>query len=83
MIPLWLNGEAAVDKLDEMMEAVKPIFEGVQPNIQGAVLGNLVALWLGGHYIAGDAAIEYLLDMHIKQIRALVPIYIDELRDRA
>lgn len=83
MATQWPSDEAVLDQVDSMMEACKPIFAGVVPNIQGAVLGNLVALWLGGHYLAGEAAMEYLLDMHLKQVRALLPIYIDELRDWA
>jgi hypothetical protein len=79
----FLDDEAALDKMDAMMEAVKPIFAGVPPQIQGAVLGNLVALWLGSHYLAGDDAMEYLLNRLIEQVRALQPIYIDQLRDRA
>ena len=77
-----LTAEEALDKVDEMIDAAKPIFAGVEPQIQGAVLGNLVALWLGGHYLAGNAAMMHLLAMHIKQVKALLPIYIDELRDR-
>jgi len=82
MVPRSPADEAALNKLDSMMDAIRPIFAGVQPNIQGAVLGNMVALWLGGLYMSGDAAMEHLLQVHISQVRALMPIYIDELRDR-
>jgi hypothetical protein len=35
-------------------ERIKPLLAGHPPGVQGAVLAELLALWLAGHHVAGD-----------------------------
>jgi len=47
--------------------------------IQGAILADLLAVWLAGHILPGDEAAtdalrEDMLKIHVKQVRRLVEI---------
>lgn len=62
-----------------LVERIKPILAGQPPEVQGAALADLLAIWLAGHVYenlpgATDAMREALLLAHIEQVRALVPI---------
>ena len=39
----------------EAVEMIEPILAGRKPEIQGAILADLLAMWLAGHYVADDA----------------------------
>jgi hypothetical protein len=61
----------------EISERIKPLLAGKPPEVQGTVLAELLATWLGGHRVAGhppaQAALrEDLLDRHIATVRALL-----------
>lgn len=36
-------------QVTDLVEAIRPILAGHQPDIQGAVLAELTAIWLTGH----------------------------------
>jgi hypothetical protein len=38
----------------ELVERIKPLLAVQEPEVQGAVLADLLAIWLAGHHIAGD-----------------------------
>lgn len=47
--------------------------------VQGAVLADLLAMWLAAHVVAGDTEAtktirENLLKAHIEQVRELIPV---------
>ena len=60
--------------VDQICAAIAPLLRGFPPEVQGAVLAELTAMWLAGH-MGGDAVRyrEELLDMHITTIRKLIP----------
>jgi hypothetical protein len=65
--------------VDQLITRIKPILAGHSPDIQGAVLADLLAIWLAGH-IDPDSPRETrkirdsLLHNHLDAVRTLVPI---------
>jgi hypothetical protein len=63
---------------------IKPLLAGIPSEIQGAVLADLLSLWLAGHLAPGnpvetDKFRAFLLDNHIAAVRALIPSSEQEL----
>jgi hypothetical protein len=58
-------------------ESVKPLLRGHGPAMQGAVLAELLSIWLAGHppELRGD-----LLKHHLRIVRQLVPVNAKALR---
>jgi hypothetical protein len=70
----------------KIAERAKPIFAGHSPEVQGAVLADLLALWLAGHQ-TGDSASNaqlrnLLLTAHIEAVRELIPVNEQMLQER-
>jgi len=42
------------EAITAVVEQIKPLLANRQPEFQGAVLLDLLAIWLAGHYVAGD-----------------------------
>lgn len=62
-----------------LVEIIKPLLAGWPPQIQGAVLADLLATWLAGHHISGDAELTRamraeLLAEHCQLVWELVPL---------
>lgn len=62
----------------EIVQKIRPLLAGRSAQIQGAVLADLVASWVGGHGVVGDDeetahVRDELLKMHIAMVRALIP----------
>lgn len=61
----------------KMVEEARPIFAG-QPSLHvGAALADLLAIWLAGHFIPGNAEStrslrEALLTNHVEHVRGLI-----------
>lgn len=58
---------------------IKPLLAGLPPVIQSAVLADLLAMWLAGHHVPGDAEATLeiraeLLAKHCQLVRQLVPV---------
>jgi hypothetical protein len=67
------------DDVVALVTAVRPLFIGTPPEIQGAALADLVSIWLAGHVVRGDPKAtkrwrEQVLKVHIETVRLLVPI---------
>lgn len=65
---------------DALVESLKPLFAGHNPGVQGAALADLLAIWLAGHIIVGDADATRtlragLLAHHCSAVRMLVDLY--------
>ena len=62
---------------------IKPLLAGAGGPVQGAVLAELLAMWLAGHVNLHDPADnklrEELLAEHLRHVRALVPIMEGEI----
>jgi hypothetical protein len=73
------NHQEATRMADEAMrlvEEIKPKLAGLAPELQGAVLADLLAMWLAGHF-AGDAEAtarlrRTMLAEHLKTVSGLV-----------
>src|SRR5262249_47615098 len=62
-----------------VFELIRPELTGKPRNVQGAVLADVLAIWLAGHIVPGDkkatdALREDLLKTHLQQVRTLVEI---------
>lgn len=67
------------DTVPQLVERIRPILAGVPSPVQGAVLADLLAIWLAGHIDRTssqhtDALREELLQHHLATVRALVPV---------
>ena len=58
------------------VDAIRPLLAGRSPEVQGAVLADLLATWLLGHIMGGPADTAQLrhdlLDMQIGAVRELI-----------
>lgn len=71
----------------DTVNRIRPHLAGLPPEIQGAVLADLLAMWLAGHQ-GGDEDATYnfredLLDEHLKAVRALIPVNVAMLKERS
>jgi hypothetical protein len=60
----------------KLVHVIRPILAGKDPNIVGAILADLTAIWIAGHRAASkeetDRLRDELLTMHIKAIELLI-----------
>jgi hypothetical protein len=42
-------------EVPRIVEQIKPALAGLPPEVQGAILADLLAIWLAGHHVEGDA----------------------------
>lgn len=54
----------------KVVNRIKPLLAGRQPEVQGAILADLLSLWLAGHH--PRELREQLLTMHIEKVRELI-----------
>jgi len=60
---------------EHIVNAISPLLRGFPPEIQGAVLADLVSMWLAGHMGPGAPELrEELLAGHIELVRELIPV---------
>lgn len=70
---------AEVERIVEQIRPLLfPLLAGKPPEIQGAVLADLTAIWLAGHFHVHDPSAtaelrELLLKHHIAAVRELIP----------
>jgi hypothetical protein len=58
---------------------IRPLLAGLPPAMQSAILADLLAIWLAGHHVAGDAEATltlraHLLAEHCQLVWRLVPV---------
>lgn len=56
-------------RADRIVEAIRPMLAGHPPEVQGAALADLLAIFIAGHH---PALREEILAMHIDTVRALI-----------
>ena len=70
-----------------LVEQIRPILAGQGPWCQGAVLADLVAIWLAGHTLGDpkqdDELRANLLTVHIEMVKKLVPVNVGIIAARA
>lgn len=60
-----------VREIEKAVSAIKPLLAGREPEVQGAIMCELLAIWLAGHApIIRDAVLE----THVKLVREMIPI---------
>lgn len=64
----------------DIVDRIKPLMAGRPGEVQGAVIAQLLAMWVAGHYLNGEAIMEEVLEHHIAHVRTLIPIEVDALR---
>jgi hypothetical protein len=79
---LWEGAMDDADLVESIANRIKPLLAGHRPEIQSAVLADLLSMWLAGHYLMGSAAIETVLKHHIGLVRKLLPHNISSLKAR-
>ena len=64
-----------------LVRKIAPLLKGKPPEVQGAALADLLAMWLAGHLDRSDpegekTALlrEATLELHLMAVRALIPI---------
>lgn len=63
-------------RVDALVERIRPILAGNHPAVQGAVLADLLAIWLAGH----PAELRHeLLTMHDATVRKLIPVNVEAI----
>jgi hypothetical protein len=72
-------GTPETHEIFRAVERIRPILAGRPPEMQGAILADLVAMWLAGHQCAGDKYLtrqlrEGLLARHCTAVLHLVEI---------
>lgn len=75
------TAEALTAEVLETVDRIKPLLTGRPREIQGAILAELLSLWLAGHWQGGDELIERMLTFHVAMVRKLLPTNIRDLRD--
>jgi hypothetical protein len=75
-IDYWALGRAIL--ADERFREIRPHLGGVRPDVQGAILAQLVALWLAGHVSTDpglqDKVREDMLEQLVATARQLIPV---------
>ena len=67
------------ETIGRIVEQMRPLLAGHPPPIQGAVLADLLAIWLAGHIIPNDqqqtdAMRVRVLKAHLAMVRGLLPV---------
>jgi hypothetical protein len=70
----------ALDLSFEIVDRIRPLMGGCPREVQGTVIAQLLAMWVAGHYLNGEAIMEEVLQQHIAHVRTLIPIEVDTLR---
>jgi hypothetical protein len=69
-----------IARVEALVARIKPIMAHQQREIQGAVLAELLSIWLAGHYQGGPECIEAMLNLHVDMVRKLIPLNINLLK---
>lgn len=70
-----MTDETLAEISDALVERIKPILAGQSPQVQGAVVADLTAIWLGGHHalLRTEA-----LDVHVRAVCDLMELYAEQ-----
>lgn len=79
MTDLFAEAKLEAGEAQRLVLAIGPMLAGRPSTTQGAVLADLLAIWLAGHVAVGDPEAtaelrEAMLAAHMKAVRLLIPI---------
>ena len=63
--------DRSVDEIAAVTDAIRPLLYGRPREVQGAILADLLAMWLAGH---PSQLRESVLMMHIQAMRPMIAI---------
>ena len=71
-----------IEDADTLLDCIWEILAGENPELQGAVVNDLAAIWIAGHRVPGDRADgdqmrAELLALHAQHVGELVAMYLD------
>ena len=66
-----MSVSAEAKLVEAIVDFIKPHLAGHLPEIQGAVLADLLAIWLAGH---APGIREEILALHLDAVRDLIPV---------
>ena len=74
---------AFTEEADALLDLIKPLLAGQSPEVQGAVINDLAAIWIAGHRVPGDRGEgdrmrDELLELHAEHVRELVAMYVGD-----
>ena len=70
-------------KSEAISEQISSMLHGLGPDIQGAIVADLVATWLAGFQGPGAEAMRNaLLEAHVQTVRQLIPVNEKIMLDR-
>jgi hypothetical protein len=75
------------EQTEVLFNRLRPLFAGHPPEVTGAVLADLLAIWLTSHSYPNSRAAtrrmcEQLLTMHVTTVRELLVVNEEIARDR-
>jgi len=79
--------EGQTEQAMQVSRAIQPALRGLDDGVQGAVLADLLSLWVAGHYVWGDEQATFdfrkqILEIHIQAVIDLIPASSKEISDR-
>lgn len=74
-----MNAARKADRVVEMVKRISPLLRGQDPQVIGAVLADLTAMWIAGHVSPGkpeetDRVRAALLAHHIAGVGSLIGV---------
>jgi hypothetical protein len=72
-------GDDQVATVESVREKIRPILAGLAAEVQGAVLADLLAIWLAGH---NPELREDMLVMHLGMVRKLLTVNARDIAQR-
>lgn len=69
--------DGEIKKATKVAERIYPMLRGIHPTVQGAIVADLVAMWIAGHVVEGDPKDtdrlrKFLMEQHIKLVVQLI-----------
>jgi hypothetical protein len=63
---------------EETVNKIRPFLAGLPAYLQGAILADLLSLWLAGHHVEGDGQAtaqlrSNLLESHLSLVKQMIP----------
>jgi hypothetical protein len=68
--------DAYMKDVEAIEERMKALLAGQHPALQGAVLANLIALFIAGHH---ESMRSEMLSLHVATVRDLIPLRAAEI----
>jgi len=76
---MGIFGRKADHDFDALIHAIGPLLHGKGPDLQRAVLADLVSRWIVGHHPSQRA---HLLTLHVQAVRDLIELKEEALSAR-